>query len=90
MEQGSVLKIVFWKHCGKLYHNIINNELPLGKALKLGSDSSNMSKTVWNKLNKNVKFKGCPGLLPFIPCIMNVVHNTFKEGLKVYNQESED
>lgn len=101
-EKGQVvvhfLKATMFGHAtGKCVANIIletlqetGYELPLGKLLNLGSDGPNMNKTVWNKVNENVKSKGCPGLLPFIPCNMHVVHNSFRKGLKVYGQEAEE
>ena len=65
-------------------------QLPLDKLLNLGSDGPNVNKTIWNKVNEHVQTKGLPGLLPFIPCNMHVVHNSFREGLKVYGQEAEE
>ena len=64
-------------------------QVPLSKLLSLGSDGPNVNKTIWSNINEELKVQGLPGLLPFIPCNMHVVHNSFREGLKLYGQSSE-
>lgn len=65
-------------------------QLPLPKLLNLGSDGPNVNKTVWNKVNEEVKYLGYPGLMQFIPCNLHVIHNSFREGLKVYGETAEE
>ena len=64
-------------------------QMPLSKLLNLGSDDPNVNKTIWSNINEELKALGLSGLLPFVPCNMHVVHNSFREGLKVYGQSSE-
>ena len=63
-------------------------QMPLSKLLNLGSDGPNVNKTIWSNINEKLKALGLSGLLPFVPCNMHVVHNSFREGLKVYGQSS--
>ena len=64
-------------------------QVPLSKLLNLGSDGPNANKTIWSNINEELKVLGLLGLLPFISCNMHVVHNSFREGLKVYGESSE-
>ena len=58
--------------------------MPQSKLLNLGSDGSNVNKTIWSNINEELKALGLSGLLPFVPCNMHVVHNSFRKGQGVW------
>ena len=64
-------------------------ELPLKQLVSLGSDGPNVNKTIWRLINDHKKSIGLPGLTPFVPCTLHVVHNSFRKGLNSYGENAE-
>jgi len=58
-----------------------------GKLLNLSSDGPNVNKAVWKIIDEHLKVEDLHGLLPFIPCSLLVIHNTFRYVLKEYENE---
>ena len=50
--------------------------------VSLGIDWSNVLKTTWKLINDHKKSTELPGLTPYVPSTMLVVHNSFHKGLK--------
>ena len=71
--------------------NATMEEVGLNKEqfLSMGSDGPNVNKTIWKYLNDHLKSLGFPGLVEFMPCNVNAVHNGFKYGLSEYGQLAE-
>lgn len=65
-------------------------QLPLSGLISLSSDRPNVNKTIWSTVNKALLDEGLPGLLPFIPCNIHVVHNAFCTGVNAYGDASEE
>ena len=65
-------------------------QLPLSGLISLSSDGPNVNKTIWSTINKALLNEGLPGLLPFIPCNIHVVHNAFRAGVNAYGDASEE
>ncbi|XP_015759407.1 PREDICTED: uncharacterized protein LOC107338689 [Acropora digitifera] len=68
----------------------VGYQLPLSGLISLSSDGPNVNKTIWNTVNKVLVDEGLPGLMPFIPCNIHVVHNAFRAGLNSYGEASEE
>lgn len=64
-------------------------QLPLAQLISLGSDGPNVNKTIWTLINEHVKASDEPGILPFIPCNLHIVHNAFRQGLNVFGEQAE-
>ena len=102
VERGEVvvqfLKALFFKHAlgSDVAKQILETlqedqyQIPLSKFLNIGSDGPNVNKTIWNYLNEEKVRMRIPGLMPFIPCNLHVVHNAFKEGLSAYGSKAEE
>ena len=56
----------------------------------MSSDGPNVNKTIWNTVNKVLVDEGLPGLMPFIPYNIHVVHNAFRAGINTYGEASEE
>ena len=65
-------------------------QLPLSCLISLSSDGPNVNKTIWNTVNKVLLDEGLPGLMPFVPCNIRVVHNAFRAGITAYGEASEE
>jgi hypothetical protein len=66
-----------------------NYELPLCQLVSIGS-GPNVNKTIWKYIDSHMKEAGLKGLVNFIACSLNVVHNAFRKGMDVYGQQAED
>lgn len=64
--------------------------LPLSGLISLSSDGPNVNKTIWTTINTALVDEGLPGLMPFIPCTIHVVHNAFRAGINAYGEASEE
>ena len=64
-------------------------ELPIQNLVSLGSDGPNVNKSIWKLIDDHQKSLGAPGLVPFVPCTLHVVHNSFRKGLNSYGEEAE-
>ena len=64
-------------------------QLPLAQLISLGSDGPNVNKTIWNLINEHMKASGLHGILPFIPCNLHIIHNAFRQGLNVFEEQAE-
>lgn len=65
-------------------------QLPLKGLISLSSDEPNLNKTIWSTVNKTLLDEGLPGLLPFIPCNIHVVHNAFHAGVNTCGDASKE
>ena len=65
-------------------------QLPLSGLISLSSDGPNVNKTIWSAINKVLLDQGLPGLMPFIPCNIHVVHNAFCAGVNTYGEGCEE
>ena len=65
-------------------------QLPLSCLVRLSSEGPNVNKTIWNTVNKVLLDEGLPGLMPFVPCSIHVVHNAFRAGITAYGEASEE
>ena len=64
-------------------------QLPLAQLISLGSDGPNVNKTIWTLINEHMKASGLPGILPFIPRNLHIVHNAFRQSLNVFGEQAE-
>ena len=102
VERGEVvvqfLRALFFKHSlgSDVAKQILETlqedqyQISWSKFLNIGPDGPNVNKTIWNYLNEEKVRIGIPGLMPFIPCNLHVVHNAFKEGLSAYGSQAEE
>ena len=63
--------------------------LPLDKLFNISIDGPNTNKTVWKEINI-LKKEGFSGVIPQTTCCLHLVHNTFRKGLNMYGEESEE
>ena len=84
MPKEKLLQEPYWIHCKKKAF-----QLSLAQLISLGSDGPNVNKTIWTLINEHVKASGQPGILPFIPCNLHIVHNAFRQGLNVFVEQAE-
>ena len=54
-----------------------------------GSDGPNVNKIFWKSLNENMKGLGFPGLVEFLPCNVDIMHNSVRHALSEYGQHAE-
>ena len=63
-------------------------QLPLSGLISLPSYGPNVNRTICNTVNKVLVDEGLPGLMPFIPCNIHVVHSAFRAGINIYGEAS--
>ena len=68
----------------------VGYQLPLSDLINLSSDGPNLDKTMWNTVNKVLVNEGLPGLMPFIPRNIHLVHNSFRAGINSNGEASEE
>ena len=65
------------------------NSLEQELLLNLSTDGPNINKSLWTKLNEKLISLGYHGLLPFVACVLHILHTAFHYGVKVYGTEAE-
>ena len=68
----------------------VGYQLPLSGWISLSSYGPNVNKTICNTVNKVLVDERLPGLMPFIPCNIHVVHSAFRAGINIYREASEE
>ena len=66
----------------------VGYQLPLSGLISLPSYGPNVNKTICNTVDKVLVDEGLPGLMPFIPCNIHVVHSAFCAGINIYGEAS--
>ena len=65
------------------------HDLSLLKLITLGRDGPNVNKKVMRLMNKKLQDEGTSMMVDIGPCILHVVHNSFHDGLDVFEEIEE-
>ena len=65
------------------------NSLEVELLMNLSTDGPNINKSLWTKLNEKLISLGYSGLLPFVACVLHILHTAFHYGVKVYGTDTE-
>ena len=73
----------------RMFSQMKDDGIPMGKLIALARDGSNASKTILNELQQMIKddYPQFAGFVDIGSCVLHVVHNAFGKGLEKYGKE---
>ena len=77
------------KVASRMFSQMKDDGIPMGKLIALARDGSNASKTILNELQQMIKddYPQFAGFVDIGSCVLHVVHNAFGKGLEKYGKE---
>ena len=77
------------KVASKMFSQMKDDRIPMGKLIALARDCRNVNKTILNELQQMIKDDDPQfgGFVDIGSCVLHVVHNAFGKGLEKYDKE---